>query len=226
MLGNQEKDKGRGGGRPVGSKNLRQFFDRISQDQAAVVVSQSQPGSIEFARQCLAAKRAANQMQVRHPPGRPPLALTTAARTELAKHGSLSDMFLVGSDLQQDLVQSVASAYKHYTSEDMKDTLLDHLETTPMTTMSFKAVEEKTGQSNVGQKIVAIAAAMLEFSYMLWGLFLSLFHRLCSGTATSVALCKPVLFLLKLRYDETPTKVRVLDPGLTTLEKGVGGGNI
>ena len=140
-----------------------------------------QPGSIELARQCLAQKRAANQLQVQQPPGRPSLALTTAARTELAKHGSLSDMFLVGSDLQQDLVKAVASAYKNHTSEDMNDTLLDHLETTPMTTMSFKAVEEKTHQWNVGQKIVAIAAAMLEFSYVLWGLLLCLIYRVCSG---------------------------------------------
>ena len=114
---------------------------------------------------------------------------------------------MIGHDIHHDMVECVAEIYKHKSLPDMTDSLLEHIQSTPLTSMSTKAVEDKTKQTHVGEKILTVAAAVLEWSYFLWGLFLSYIYGLC--TAGSQPPYQPILFMLKLRYDETPGKVRV-----------------
>ena len=135
------KGKGRGGGRPVGNRLLNNFLERnrTNPHEHEVPAAAPHPGTIEYARQCLAEKRSsAVKTQVQNAPGRAPVVLTTAAQNELAKHGPVQDLFLLSRDLQHDMLACAASAHKHHTPEVMDDPLLDHLETTPMTSMTLR----------------------------------------------------------------------------------------
>ena len=214
------KGKGRGGGRPVGSRVYREYAaafvaanrnQELQEDQELPLVATD---SMAHARLALAKKRAENKKQTVETSSGRQVTLQHDVQQQLAKHGPVQDMFSVGSDLHQDLLSCVVSALRLRQPQDMKDPLIEHLRTTPMTTRSLKAVEEKTQQTKVGEKIIAITAAVLELSYFMWGMFLSFVCRLCSrkdnGDPPS---CEPVLLLVKMRYDETPTKVRVADPG-------------
>ena len=202
------KGKGRGGGRPRGSKVSRPIWEKRKTEAQEVVpfgsfVSGAVPGSIEYARQALARKRAERENLSKTLPNK--VTLSQECQDELSQYGPITDMFMIGSDLHQDFVKCISSATN--ADYDSEDALLKHIQTTPMSTMSLKAVEEKTKQTHVGQKILTIAAAILELSFYMWGVFLCIVDRLCKST------CKPILLLVKLRYDETPTKVRVEIPG-------------
>lgn len=215
------KGKGRGGGRPIGNRFVRALIKQHSQDldlqrQAEVSSAQS---SIEKARIVLAQKRADGKATslVTTQDGKE-VALQKSVQVELAKHGPIADMFSVGThSLQQDMLGCVARAYSLRQPNDMDDSLIEHLRTTPLSTMSIKVLEQKTQQTKVGEKILAITGAVLELSYLMWGFFLSFLCRLCSRQDNGdPAVCEPLLLIVKLRYDETPTKVRVGDASIPT----------
>ena len=77
------------------------------------------------------------------------------------------------------------------------------------------------GEDNLGRKMLTLSSAVLEGSYYLLGLLLCFVSCLCCSATAAVATARPVrplLFVVRTRYDETPTKVRVDDPAAEVFE--------
>lgn len=209
------KGKGRGGGRPRGSREFREAVKQQNQIDAFAPPAEDLfrrrplPGSIEYAREARAMKlqvQARNRSRDRDAQ----IVIPDAAATALRKYGPVSDMVQIGTDIQKDVMHCVKSSFQKSKGADQEDVLIDHMLTSPMTTISVSAVEQQLQKKNLGRRMLAISSAMLELSYFLWGMLLSIVIRLCQRSGKAM---EPVMILLKLRYDETPTKVRVTDPG-------------
>ena len=88
-----------------------------------------------------------------------------------------------------------------------QDTALSHILQGDVLTCSSSSVAKMTGSTRgvVQQSLLAAGSAALEGAGLLWGTMLTSLDQLRQRTKNMV----PVLFCLNLRYDETPTKVRV-----------------
>ena len=62
----------------------------------------------------------------------------------------------------------------------------------------------------MGRRVLEVASAFLELGSLLWTLFL----RLLLSFNTDEQGLEPVMLVYRLRYDETPTRLRVADPKL------------
>ena len=218
------KGKGRGGGRPRGSSEFhalrhRQITEAAGEEQQLVAPDRSkQPGTIEYARKARQEYAIQRHAQQQFRSGLVPTDLPRQSQSELQKHGDMSDMFSIGSTIQRDLISCSTSAFKQFCSDTLADDLVDHMTSEPLMSMSLKALEKKIGQTNVGRRMISITSAILELSFFMWGMLLCIISRLCNRTqsaSSSSAAAQHIMLFLKVRYDETPTKIRICDPGCT-----------
>ena len=215
------KGKGRGGGRPRGSTEFhalrhRQITEAAGEELQIVPDRSKQPGTIEFARKARQEYAIQRNAQQEFRSGLVPTDLTRQSQSELQKHGDISDMFSIGSTIQQDLIKCSASAFKQFSPRNLADALVTHMTREPMAAMSLKALEKSIGQTNVGRRMISITCAILQLSFFMWGIFLCIISRMCKRTPSTSSIsasAQPIMLFLKLRYDETPTKIRILDPG-------------
>ena len=89
------------------------------------------------------------------------------------------------------------------------DDLIKKMTEGSLTTTSFRTVERDLGEKNFGRRSLAIASAFLEFSCYMANLFIVMITNMCTNSKGAI---EPIMLFFKLRYDETPTKVRVQDP--------------
>ena len=98
----------------------------------------------------------------------------------------------------------------------VEDALIERQLSSSLANVSCKALEEQLEERNIGRRILAIAAAFLELGSILWTLFLRFLLGASRTTSDSGRFAfRPVLMIYRLRYDETPTKLRVADPRVT-----------
>ena len=222
-------------GRPVGSDVFRRVArarERAAAEaelpQAAALAVRT---SIEKARDALAEKRRQKQLveQVQV------FDIPKGSNHHLMQFGDLESMSTIQDDLQQKLVKSAMHAIRsdHQCSEQE----LASVQLNPeIQTMSFKTLASTTGDSNVNKKFLAIGQAFLETACFLWNLLFAMLVKVSNCTRFDGAFghsdssssgsgdlqsVQPLLTCIRLRYDETPTKVRVDDPRVKQI---LGGG--
>lgn len=202
----------RGRGRPkgsFGSKFLRECLAKAAPqplqqhlvpESDADDAAAAHAARAAYAREVLAAKRMSRNSAT---------ASTTVVQqsSTLSAYGDSISTKTVGSDLQQHIVTALQCATQSGICGD-DDKLVDHALNGGMQTMSFKAFTAMTDEMNINRRLLAIARAVLEASCYLWSLFLMLLINMCIKSQHQL---KPILCCLRLRYDETPTRVRVDD---------------
>ena len=192
------KPKGRG--RPPGSKSVRDSLNKHEFQQLQLQQQQQQlkPGSIEYARAHIDKNKAA--------PTQSPRAdnkLSVLSKLPLAL------LSCVGS-----MVQHVCFAtFKHAMDNaiDETDTIVTACLAGTSHTMSASSVTDTMDNSSqhgsnfsARSLLLQTGSAVIEFGGWLWSVFASHILSLCKPS------WRPVLILLKLRYDETPSRVRVV----------------
>ena len=161
----------------------------------------------------------------------------------LVQFGRPGDFEFIGHGVQKAIFQAmthfmtahqISPTTPHTEDAAWYDPLVDRQLNGSLRNMSFKALADLVRESNPGKRTLSIASAILETGFYLWGLLLCFVCRLVisgrSTANTSADVWRPILFLFKLRYDETPTKVRVADPqdwrnALNTAGAGANAGN-
>ena len=124
----------------------------------------------------------------------------------LQKLGDPGLVLSTGSELQQGLIRASAKAYA--SNLDVHDALIERQTQRSLASVSYRALSQQLGESNIGRRILNVASAFLHVGCVLW----SIFFRMVFATAT------PVLCVFKLRYDETPSKIRVQEARDTTID--------
>ena len=94
---------------------------------------------------------------------------------------------------------------------DTDDKLVTKMAEGSMVTVSFRAAEKDLDEKNFGRRLLAVASAFLELACFFVNLLINMVINLCNKSGGAI---EPILLLVKLRYDETPTKVRVQDPAI------------
>ena len=124
----------------------------------------------------------------------------------LVEFGPMQMLVEVGQELHQDL----ARAYVKCCQEQIgpEDPLVEHQLDSAMSSMSARVLEDKVKETGVRLRVISIASAMLEYCAYLWATFLFALQRMWSSSESIV---QPIAFIVRLRYDETPTRVRVQD---------------
>lgn len=203
----------KGRGRPRGTYGGSELRRRIAEAQQAGPAASDDPapGSIEYARKAREAKLAAQKASLASAEKQGLVkcqALVGAAGQEQG-YGDLVSCATAGSSTQQKVLEAVVSAAGHDTSDVLVEKLFDGA----MHTMSFRALESLTGERNFYRRIIAVARAVQEASCYMWSLLLAMAGNLVSSSPD----LQPLLWIVRLRYDETPTKVRVEEPEVDTL---------
>ena len=215
MLFQQQRKRKPGGGRPkgtFGSAVLRQVCREAAAGDSTIQPRQPAPGSsIEYARKILQEKRKRREDELAL------LSAATGTPSNIPKHehdalreyGDFISTHTVGSELQAKLFQAVGTARSQNICTD--DAVVDNALNGSMQTMSFRALQSITKESNLGRRLVAIARAVLEAGFYLWALFFVLIMKMCNtdNAAGGDSRFKLLLCCVVLRYDETPTRVRV-----------------
>ena len=200
--------RGRGRQRyDYGSSFLRQMF-KSSPIEAAEAQESNAPGTIEFAR----AQRAIQikeRKQVQELDSQTDASNKQQVKTlnSLDKFGPPVALSSVGGKIHADIVNGLAQC--HQKNITASDPLVEHQLEDAMSTVSAVAVEKQLGESKVLSRVQSIASACLELCCYLCAV---LFMTLESFWKQANLGMQPLLCVLKLRYDETPTKVRVDDP--------------
>ncbi len=190
----------RGGCRKVGNKVLRDHLAKLDlgNNEEGGSTQLVPLSGIEYARQCRAeaAKKKKQQQQQHISRG------TTVDASALCKFGYGETLLTVGSSLQRALGGVMLKSLQ--LSIDMHDEVLDNTlqgKTLTSSSQSIGAIMNKT-KKHVQDKLIRAGAALCETGTWLWAGFLT--NLLQTGH-------KPILFVIRLRYDETPTKVRVVE---------------
>lgn len=216
----QTVNKPRGRGRPRGTFGSAFLRDALgmSHEQIEDVQSDpghtiSQPGDIEYAREARAKKLAEarkkqellqKQLVSQSAPSQP--SQNEARVSTCVQYGPLSIVNTTGDSLRETMLEAYIRACKD--NIEPEDQLVEHQLENSFTSISTRALQEKLGESNVGMRMISIAATLIEFCAFLWGIFLCYLQTLWSRPNSTT---KPIAFIARLRYDETPTKVRVAD---------------
>ena len=188
------------------------FVGKLQQGDSTIQPRQPAPGSsIEYARKILQEKRKRREDELAL------LSAATGTPSNIPKHehdalreyGDFISTHTVGSELQAKLFQAVGTARSQNICTD--DAVVDNALNGSMQTMSFRALQSITKESNLGRRLVAIARAVLEAGFYLWALFFVLIMKMCNTdhAAGGDSRFKLLLCCVVLRYDETPTRVRV-----------------
>ena len=203
-----KKREKRGRGRPAGTFGSKDWKEYCQEQDRERLAQLPKPGDIAYARACRAEKVqerhkqkeafavAADQMKLK-------IAVTPESTQALEEYFppevvSISSKKPLHLDLQTALLKSVQKGV------EPDDQLTEKHLTGAMMTMSAKALESCTAENNVGRRILSISSAIFEWIALMWSCLLSFFVSSDSGM-------RPVLSMPRLRYDETPTKVKVLD---------------
>ncbi|CAE7255822.1 unnamed protein product [Symbiodinium sp. CCMP2592] len=206
--------RGRGRGRPVGSNMMREFRKRKVEQHTEAEAEASDDEApeanlspIEKARKVLQEKRAAKASS------------STADKRaavqsgEIQAFGALQHMQSVGSLVQLNLLAAAAESSQQ-TQEDEAGVLRAHLRGRLLTT-PWKALSSLFSEapSTVASKARSVGAAVVELGSWLWSSMYSAMQPLYDpalqppGTRPRL---RPLMYVMRFRYDETPSKVRVL----------------
>ena len=192
-----------GRGRPKGTKgghslrsNLKQAAE---QRQADALAAMPRPGSIEYARAARLEEQRQNRLQQQ----------ALQASRGFEHHLPLR----VGNLAQRCINATVCKALEQQinTTDAVVDFFLcgDSLTTSAAAVSSFLG----TSKTHVQRTLVGSASAVLHIGASLWGAWLSILNKMSTGDAATF---EPVLLVEKLKYDETPSKVRVLETSEAT----------
>ena len=204
------KGSGRGRGRPVGSRLMREKRKAAADAAASLEQEVVSPEltSIEKAREALQAKRrreAASTADKR----------PAVASGRLQAFGNVSQMASIGSTVQLNLLAAAAQSREDLTAEAATtDVLGAHLEGRLLTT-PWKALSQlfKESPSTVASKARAAGAAVVEMGSWLWSSMCTFLQPLFDPALQAPGVrprFRAVLYVMRLRYDETPSRVRVL----------------
>ena len=145
-------------------------------------------------------------------------ALSNSDFAELAKLGDLQAVSESASDLQWKFLQCMLAAKKNQIDTD-EDPLFKRMTEGSLTTSSFRAVSEELKEKNIGRRTLSMASAFLEFSCYMVNMLICMITNICCSSRGAF---QPIMVFLKLRYDETPTKVRVQDPAVDLQHAAIG----
>ncbi len=213
----KQRQQRRGPGRPLGS-NFRRFTARAVASAAHAIQQQHnrEQTSIEHAREVLQQKREAASASSSSQSLVWGKQVQQSSMHVLADYGDLSSINSVGDELQHKFLRSMTHAMKSgqhicSDSEFVKVQLTDDF-----FSRNFRSLARTTGEHNISKRLVAIGQAILEMSYFVWNLMFKMILNMCSkgDHKDHVGVCstRPLMTCIRLRYDETPSKVRVDDP--------------
>lgn len=199
-----------GRGRPKGSFGSRLLREELGLGAPDAPADPAEPkaAGIAYARQCLAKKVAAKKQE------REMVAEAVASATHSRVTDSGLDSLKAYAPLES--VTYVARQKPFFASlfdalrqclpkaSECDDLLTDKALDGAMSSMSFKAFDKEVGGNNSNSRVLLVACCLFEVAMFFWSTLLMLF------TAAD-AVTKPVLCLVRLRYDETPTRVRLKD---------------
>eukprot|EP00435_Cladocopium_sp_Y103_P064381 s978_g26.t1 len=198
-------------GRPKGTfgdraVRARQHYLRDLQ-QAQVEAQQPTPGTIWYARQFRGGGSNLEVAKRKEEPERTSLKLLSSSSLLWT---SLED---VGTPLQQHIVNAAKYSFRNQPTSERDSSLAAKLmDLKSQAVMSNKAIgaflQQDTDQRvwNVGTQNLEVSSAVVLAGGVLWGGFLQTVFD-----AIRAERFKGVLFLEKMRYDETPLKVRLTD---------------
>ena len=147
-----------------------------------------------------------------------PVALACRNPLELLRpFGEETGLRHSGSDLQRTLMSAAACSFeakcRDKSLEELPDKFMELHLNGQAARSNHSTLTALTGEKNLGRRMITLSSAVLEGSCYLLGLMLCLISTICLTSAQLARPFRPLLFVLRLRYDETPTKVRVEDPG-------------
>lgn len=202
--------RGRGRGRAKGStgsrglrRALQNWIDEdMDRQQSEVDSNTPQPGSVEYARM-IRAQKVENRRELTQRSAGSSVGPNTRDEDWLSAFGdttqrSLWQAFLKGRKSQQP------------ESDPAVDSLLDG-DAVHASTRSVRALKHET--SSFPELLLQVGAAIFAFGTWMWGLFLTKVAFLARGACE--ARMKPIMLLVKLRYDETPMKVQISEESCT-----------
>ncbi len=206
----------RGRGRPVGSVGSR-FLREIWKEEAhqnELANPEPQPGDIAYARQVRAKNVLARQKQKEElglsQMKVPVLARDGCAALESYAPQSCLKRAALGLPLHMDLHNALLKTI-NVDTDTCSDSLVQLQLEGAMSGMSFKAFDKVVGNgdtNNTNTRVLAVASAIFELTIFFWSALLFMF-------AEAEATIRPILLLVvRVRYDETPTRVRLKDPQL------------
>ena len=197
----------RGRGRPrgvLGSRVLKEHMETISDGKP-------EPGTIEYARAAREKKIEQRRLEsLREKKGHVGgSSSATSASSVLVPFGNASAMQHMGDIVHQHLLAGISKCWRD--GVEAADPLVEHVLEDAMMTTSAAALSKQleTTKSVVGARVLSIASALLCLSCYLWSLML---WTLKATWARAEGRIVPLMCCIKMRYDETPTRVRVLDP--------------
>ena len=191
----------RGAGRPkgtTGSHLLRERLKQQAESEAAAEAAVEKPHGIAYARQCKKEKSEKTQQQK-------------------AMQGQLCIKEFFPTSTVGNIVQRCVSATFekiHQRTLDVKDSTISYLLENSTLTASATAVAGflSTSKTQVQRQLVAAASCVLETGGWLWGQMLSLAYTLYTDSSSGgKAPYDAVMCVVKTKYDETPSKVRVVE---------------
>ena len=206
-MSNSGTHRGRGRQRyDYGSSFLRQLF-KSSQVEAEEATA---PGTIEFARaqraMQIAERKQVEELDSQTDASNKQQLKTLQSLDEFGTAVALSNACGKTGKIHVDILNGLAQC--HRKNITASDSLVEHQLEDAMSTVSAAAVEKQLGETKVLSRVQSIASACLELCYLCTVLFLTL-ESFWKQADLGI---QPLLCVLKLRYDETPTKVRVDDP--------------
>lgn len=202
-------------GRPAGSNFLREHAARSERaaHQNQHEHSDSRSG-IEHARFVLQQQRAARASEVQSRPETVfGVARGSGSQDVLTQYGDLHSINTVGSTLQHDMLKSMAHSITSDRVSCSDQELVSVQLSGEMPNMNLSNLGKTTKESNIPTRFLAIGQAVLEMFYIAWNLLFRMLIKMCRNTDYDPELTsRPLVACVRLRYDETPTKVRVDDP--------------
>ena len=214
----------RGRGRPHGSFGGGNFWRNAGQVGGAsdVGVSTPQPSSIEYARACLQSKiqekkRDSGEHQ--------------KDSHALVGFGPQSSLGILGSSLQLKTYEAVKLASeKGIDGSLVTDDFVDLHASGDQLAMSGRAKATfLKDTSHPERRLASTASAIIQLCGYFWSVFLTMLcsfgNRSGHDVTTETGEQRPfrlVLSAFKLRYDETPTKVRVVDADAISMDSKAG----
>ena len=195
-------------GRPFGTTKLvmaqRRAEEEESQSQAAE--ARPGPGNMQLVRDAKARKSAEAKAK----------ALATQADGGMqlpTVYGPISLLMSLGVAVHKTIGAALVAICKKTkklgpaegSSDDTDRDIVSHIQQGDVLTCSSSSIAKVTKAANrtvVQRSLLAVASATLHGAGLMWSMMLTSLQQ-CAGTA------KPILFVLSLKYDETPTRIRV-----------------
>lgn len=202
-------------GRPVGSN----FFRSAARAAARVAhdhQEQQQPqlshlSPIEYARHVLHEKREAKKQ-----PGQPSsvFGIKGDRLNILTAYGDLHSISSIGNNEQHKLMRAMVQSRADGICCEDTELVSVHL-SGDLTTMNFANLSKTTKEHNITNKVLAFGQALLDTSCFAWNVLFMMLLKMCCQQQTVDNGKRPLMTCVRLRYDETPSKVRVDDPQIS-----------